>query len=64
MIVAAPTWFTDEYLGIEVEQYIGFGLLAVIATLVHFALLRVIAIWSVVDIAVKIWRFGKLSDGD
>ena len=44
MIVAAPTWFTDEYLGIEVEQYIGFGLLAVIATLVHFALLRVIAI--------------------
>ena len=44
MIVAAPTWFTDEYLGIEVEQYIGFGLLAVIATFVHFALLRVIAI--------------------
>ena len=29
MIVAAPNWFTDEYLGIEIEQYIGFGLLAI-----------------------------------
>ncbi|MCH2617276.1 MAG: hypothetical protein MKZ62_08085, partial [Acidimicrobiales bacterium] len=42
MIVAAPTWFTDEYLGIEIEQYIGFGLLAIIITVVHFALLRLI----------------------
>ena len=42
MLVAAPTWFTDEYLGIEIEQYIGFGLLAVIITVVHFALLRLI----------------------
>jgi len=32
MTVAAPTWFTDEYLGIEIEQYIGFGLLAIIIT--------------------------------
>ena len=45
MIVAAPTWFNDEYLGIEVEQYIGFGLLAVAVTVVHFALLRVIAMF-------------------
>ena len=42
MIVAAPNWFTDEYLGIEIEQYIGFGLLAIIITVVHFALLRLI----------------------
>lgn len=39
-----PEWFTDEYLGIEVEQYIGLGVLAVVATLLHFALLRVIAL--------------------
>ena len=45
MIVAAPTWFTDEYLGIEVEQYIGFGLLAVVITVLHFALLRVVAMF-------------------
>ena len=45
MIVAAPTWFNDEYLGIEIEQYIGFGLLAVIITIVHFALLRLIDIF-------------------
>ena len=45
MIVAAPNWFTDEYLGIEIEQYIGFGLLAVIVTLLHFALLRLITIF-------------------
>ncbi len=44
MIVAAPNWFTDEYLGIEVEQYIGLGVLAVIATVAHFALLRAISI--------------------
>ena len=42
MIVAAPTWFTDEYLGIEIEQYIGFGLLAIIITVVHFTLLKLI----------------------
>jgi len=45
MIVATPNWFTDEYLGIEIEQYIGFGLLAVIVTLLHFALLRLITIF-------------------
>ncbi|MDP6341808.1 MAG: hypothetical protein QF826_07775 [Acidimicrobiales bacterium] len=45
MIVAAPTWFNDEYLGIEIEQYIGFGLLAVIITIVHFALLKLIDIF-------------------
>ncbi len=39
-----PGWFTDEYLGIEVEQYIGLGVLAVIATVAHFVLLRVIAV--------------------
>ena len=42
MIIAAPTWFTDEYFGIEIEQYIGFGLLAIIITVVHFALLKLI----------------------
>ena len=42
MIVAAPNWFKDEYLGIEIEQYIGFGLLAIIITVVHFALLKLI----------------------
>ena len=45
MIVAAPNWFTDEYLGIEIEQYIGFGLLAIVVTLLHFALLRLITIF-------------------
>ncbi len=45
MIVAAPNWFTDEYLGIEIEQYIGFGLLAIFVTLLHFALLRLITIF-------------------
>jgi len=44
LIAAMPEWFTDEYLGIEVEQYIGLGVLAVVATLLHFALLRVIAL--------------------
>ncbi len=44
MIVAAPDWFTNSYLGIEVEQYIGLGVLAVIATVMHFALLRVISL--------------------
>ncbi len=44
MIVAAPDWFTDDYLGIEVEQYIGIGVLAVIATVAHFALLRAISV--------------------
>ena len=45
MIIAAPYWFTDEYLGIEIEQYIGFGLLAIFVTLLHFALLRLITIF-------------------
>ncbi len=44
MIAAKPDWLTDEYLGIEVEQYIGVGVLVVIATVAHFALLRVIAV--------------------
>jgi len=44
VIVAAPDWFTNSYLGIEVEQYIGLGVLAVIATVMHFALLRVISL--------------------
>ncbi len=44
MIIAAPDWFTDDYLGIEVEQYIGLGVLAVIATVMHFALLRAISL--------------------
>ena len=45
MIVAAPSWLSDEYLGIEIEQYIGFGLLAIFVTLLHFALLRLITIF-------------------
>lgn len=45
MIVAAPNWFTDEYIGIEIEQYIGFGLLAIAVTILHFALLRLITIF-------------------
>ncbi len=44
MIVAAPGWFADEYLGVEVGQYIGIGVLMVIATVAHFALLRVVAL--------------------
>ena len=44
VIVAKPGWLTDEYLGIEVEQYIGLGVLAVIATVAQFVLLRVIAL--------------------
>jgi MscS family membrane protein len=44
VIAAVPDWFTDEYLGIEVEQYIGLAVLAVIATVAHFALLRVISL--------------------
>jgi len=39
-----PDWFKDEYLGIEVEQYIGLAVLAVIATVAHFALLRAISV--------------------
>ena len=44
MITATQDWFTDVYLGIEVKQYIGIGVLAVIATVAHFALLRVISL--------------------
>ncbi|MFT5200990.1 MAG: MscS family membrane protein [Candidatus Aldehydirespiratoraceae bacterium] len=44
MLAAMPDWFKDEYLGIEVEQYIGIAVLAVIATLLHFALLRAISL--------------------
>ena len=44
MIIAAPNWLTDKYLGIEVEQYIGIGVLAVIAGVLYLALLRVIAL--------------------
>ena len=44
MVAATPGWFTDEYLGIEVEQYIGIGVLAVIAMVAHFVLLRIIAL--------------------
>jgi MscS family membrane protein len=43
-VIAAPGWFTDEYLGIEIEQYIGLAAIAVIATVGHFALLRVISL--------------------
>ena len=43
-MIAAPGWFTDEYLGIEIEQYIGLAAIAVIATVGHFALLRVISL--------------------
>ena len=45
MIIAAPNWFKDEYLGIEIEQYIGFGLLAIVVTVLHFVLLRLIAMF-------------------
>jgi MscS family membrane protein len=44
VIAAMPDWFTDVYLGIEVGQYIGLGVLAVVATVAHFALLRVISL--------------------
>ncbi len=44
VILAAPEWFTDQYLGIEVKQYIGLGVLALIATVAHFVLLRVISL--------------------
>ena len=44
VIAARPGWLTDEHFGIEVEQYIGIGVLAVIATAAHFALLRVITL--------------------
>lgn len=44
VVAATPDWLTDVYLGIEVEQYIGLGVLAVIAAVAHFALLRVIAL--------------------
>ena len=41
-MILVTKWFTDEYLGIEIEQYIGFGLLTIIITVVHFALLRLL----------------------
>ena len=44
LIAAVPEWFTDEYLGIEVEQYIGLAVLAVVATMANFALLRAISV--------------------
>jgi MscS family membrane protein len=44
VIVATSDWLTDVYLGIEVGQYIGIGVLAVIAAVAHFALLRAISI--------------------
>ena len=44
MIADTPDWFANEYLGIEVEQFIGLGVLAVIATVAHFALLHLISL--------------------
>ncbi|MDG2026005.1 MAG: mechanosensitive ion channel [Acidimicrobiales bacterium] len=44
MIVASPDWLTDEYLGIEVEQYIGLAVLVLVAAVLHFALIRAISL--------------------
>jgi MscS family membrane protein len=44
VIAGTPDWFSNEFLGVEVEQYLGIGALAVIATVVHFAVVRVIAL--------------------
>ncbi|MDJ0767883.1 MAG: mechanosensitive ion channel [Ilumatobacter sp.] len=38
-----PDWFDDEILGVQVEQYLGVGLLVVIAVVVHFVVVQVIA---------------------
>ena len=44
VVAAASDWSTSTYLGIEVQQYIGIGILAAIAVVSHFVLLRVIAV--------------------
>lgn len=44
VVTVAPGWLSDEYLGIEVKQYIGLGVLAVVATVARFVLVRVIAL--------------------
>jgi len=43
-LAKSPDWLKDEFAGIAVEQMIGIGILIVIATVVHLALLRVITI--------------------
>ena len=44
VVAAASDWSTSTYLGIEVRQYTGIGILAAIAVVSHFVLLRVIAV--------------------
>ena len=44
VVAAASDWSTSTYLGIEVRQYTGIGILATIAVVSHFVLLRVIAV--------------------
>jgi MscS family membrane protein len=42
-MLAAPDWFDDTFIGIKIEQLIGIGILVVVATLIHFALVRIVA---------------------
>ena len=35
LTILAPAWFTDSYLGIEVQQYIGLGVLIVVSVLTY-----------------------------
>ena len=43
--VLAPDWFKDQVLGIEVEQFIGLAVLALVATTVQFAILAAIRLY-------------------
>jgi MscS family membrane protein len=43
--VLTPSWFTDTFLGIEVEQFIGLGVLIAIMAVVKFVLTRGLAIF-------------------
>jgi len=44
VVGAGSDWYASVYLGIQVKQYIGIGVLVAIAAVAHFALLRVIAV--------------------
>jgi small-conductance mechanosensitive channel len=44
LLSKTPDWFEDTFLGIEVEQFIGIGVLILVATLAHFVLMRIITV--------------------
>ena len=43
--VLAPNWFKDTFLGIEIEQFIGLGIIALATVVLHIALLGLRALY-------------------